>query len=223
MVNSCFRGFRKRSPYSKMSRHFRFAFATVAIALLCSGCRSPYHADQGALAGGLTGAGLGYLIGDATGQEGLGTAIGALAGTAIGGAIGEGFDEQEARNRAMIAEQLGRQVPAGSVSVNDVLEMTRANVDPTVIANHIRNNGMNGPLQSNDLIALSQQNVHPTVIQAMQAPPPARQVQYAQATAPAPVYVQEAVPVYYPAPVYYEHCHHPRYRSGVSWGVSVRH
>lgn len=205
-----------------MSRHFRFAFASLAIALLCSGCRSPYHADQGALAGGLTGAGLGYLIGDATGNEGIGTAVGALAGTAIGGAIGEGFDEQEARNRAMIAEQLGRQVPAGSVSVNDVLEMTRANVDPTVIANHVRNNGMNGPLQSGDLIALSQQGVHPSVIQAMQTPP-VRQVQYAQAQAPAPVYVQEAVPVYYPAPYYARPCYHPHYRSGVSWGVSVGH
>ncbi len=62
-----------------------------------SGCRSPYYADQGALAGGLGGAGLGALVGSASGNAGAGAAIGAVAGAVTGGAVGGALDDIEAR------------------------------------------------------------------------------------------------------------------------------
>ena len=70
--------------------------------------------------------------------------MGALSGAAIGNAQ----DEIEAKNRAMIAQQLGRQVAAGAVRVNDVIAMTRAGVNEELIINHIRAHGMIAPLQT---------------------------------------------------------------------------
>jgi hypothetical protein len=73
-----------------------------------SGCASPYYADQGALAGGLGGAGLGAIIGSASGAAGPGAVIGAVAGTLAGGAIGSGLDDIDAKNRAQIAAATGQ-------------------------------------------------------------------------------------------------------------------
>jgi hypothetical protein len=191
----------------------------LCVSLFVSGCASPYRADRGAMAGGLTGAGLGYLVGDATGHEGAGTAIGAVAGTLIGGAIGQGMDDVEAQNRAMIQQQAASR---GTVTVNDVVQMTRANVDPNVIVTQIRNNGLATPLQSQDIIALNSQGVHPSVIQAMQTPVMASRGAYPPTIVPAggPVIIEER---YYgpPGPVFMHPYHHCHGRPGVSWGVAV--
>ena len=120
------------------------------------------------------------LIGAATGHAGAGAAIGAGVGALTGAAIGHGQDEMEARNRALIAQQLGRQVSPGAVTPNDVIAMTRAGVNEELILNHIRAHGMAAPLQPQDLIALQQQGISPRVIATMQAcppqPPPAQPV-----------------------------------------------
>ncbi len=92
----------------------------LAVTLLASGCESPYHADRGALLGGLGGAGVGALVGHAAGNTAAGAVIGAGVGALSGAAIGAGMDEVEAKNRAQIEAQLGRQVAAGAVTVNDV-------------------------------------------------------------------------------------------------------
>ncbi|MDX1964772.1 MAG: glycine zipper domain-containing protein [Pirellulales bacterium] len=208
-------------------RHFT-GFLLVFAALGLSGCRSASYGDRYGAGGALAGAGVGYLIGDAVGNEGAGTAIGAITGLIAGSAVGEGMDEIQASNRAEIEAKLGRQLATGSVTVPDVIDMTRAGVDPGVIENHIRANGVAGPLQSNDLILLSQQGVNPRVIAAMQSPPqPARAVAPASYAAPAPPpgFVVEHYyappPGYFPPPRYY---YPPPCRPhGVSWGVSVSH
>jgi len=170
----------------------------LLVLLLClSGCHSPYHSDQGALTGGLLGAGTGAIIGNATGNTLAGAAIGTGIGALTGAAIGSGMDEVEAKNRAMIAQQMGRQVAAGAVRVDDVVTMHRAGVNEELIANHVRANGMAAPLQPNDLILLQQQGVSPRVVEAMQtARPPAAQPVVVQQ--PAPVIVEE-----YPYGPYY--------------------
>lgn len=146
--------------------------ALLALVVLCCGCASPYHADRGALLGGLTGAGAGAIVGDAVGNTAGGALVGAGLGAIAGGAIGSGMDEVEARNRAMIEQQIGRALPAGGVTVADAINMSRSGVDPDLIVNHIRGNGVGQKLSANDLIALQQEGIDKRVITALQTTPP---------------------------------------------------
>lgn len=194
----------------------------VAFAMsLAAGCASPYHTDRGALVGGLTGAGVGALVGNAVGNTGAGAAIGAGVGALSGAAIGSEMDEMEARNRAMISQQLGRQVAAGAVTIDDVVAMTRGGVNEELIVNHVRAHGVARPLQASDLIMLQQQGVSTRVIAAMQEPPAPRVV--AQ-PAPQPVIIEQVPPpvVVAPyAPYWRGPCYPRHHRPGVSWGISV--
>jgi len=68
-------------------------------ALALTGCESMGTAaqsktNQGAVLGGLLGAGTGAIIGNQTGHAGAGTAIGAGLGALGGGLIGHGMEEQ---------------------------------------------------------------------------------------------------------------------------------
>src|SRR5688572_3433765 len=159
---------------AKMSfRIARLALPALAIVAL-AGCRSPYYADQGALLGGLGGAGVGAIVGNAVGHTGAGALIGAGAGALGGGLVGGALDDIEARNQAQIAHQMAAynmQAPVGAVTANDVVQMTRAGVAPDLIVNHIRANGVASPMQAGDVIFLSQQGVSSDVIGAMQNPP----------------------------------------------------
>jgi hypothetical protein len=203
------------------SRKFTLATFLFAPITLAIGCQSPYYADRGAAAGGLLGAGAGALIGSQTGDPLAGAAIGAGLGALGGGVFGSQMDEAAARNRAEIAAHMGRQVAAGAATPDEVVAMTKAGVDPRMIASYVQTSGIARPLAANDIIYLSQQGVATEVIQAMQAPPAAPATVVAGPPVGPPVVVQEhyyGPPVVYGPPHYYHH-HHcgPR----VGWGVSV--
>jgi len=209
-----------------MDRLAQYLAVVGLLASCCAaGCYSPYHADRGALAGGLLGAGTGAIIGDGMGgKAGPGAAIGAGVGAVTGGLIGQGMDEAEARNRAMIEQQMGRQM-AGAVTTNDVIAMTQAGVADELIVNHVRAHGVAAPLQAGDLIHLQQQGVSARVIGAMQAPPQVvQQPVVVQQPATTPVIVEEYHygPGWGPRP-YYGPPRHWRRRPapGVRWGISV--
>lgn len=155
----------------------------VAISLV--GCQTPNNTEQGALFGGLLGAGTGAIVGHALGNTGAGAAIGAGVGALSGAAIGHGVDESEARNRALIEARIGRQV-AGAVTVADVVAMSHSGVDEGLIVNHVHAHGLAVPLQASDVIFLQQQGVSNNVIAVMQTEP--------VAVAP------QVVPVYQEAP-----------------------
>ncbi len=208
--------------------------SAVWLAAVASGCASPYYADRGAMFGGVMGTGIGAIAGAAAGDPLAGAAIGAIAGTMTGAVAGGAIDEVEAKNRAEIAAQLGRPVPVGAVTMQDVIAMTQAGVREDVIATHVRNNGLARPLAANDLIALQQYGVSPAVVQAMQTSPgptlaaapvyppgyPAPGYPVPVVVEPAPVIVQ---PYFYgppPPPWRHRHCGPPP-RPGVSWGVSL--
>jgi hypothetical protein len=200
----------------------RFSSCLLLLFMAAAGCRSPYRSDQGALFGGLLGAGTGAVVGHAVGNTGAGAVIGAGVGALSGAAVGSEMDDIEAHNRAMIEAKLGRQVAPGAVGIDEVVNMTRAGVDPDLIATHVRTHGMAAPLQSSDLIMLQQQGVNKQVIAAMQAPPPAQPAGAVVYPAPAPVIVEEYPygPYYGPRVGYYYRA--PPRHAGVSWGVTVR-
>lgn len=164
------------------------------------GCQSPYHSDQGALLGGALGAGTGAVVGHALGNTAGGAIVGAGVGALSGAAIGNAQDEMEAKNRALIAQQLGRQVAASAVTPNDVVAMTRAGVNEELIVNHIRAHGMAAPLQTQDLINLQQQRISPRVIATMQACPPAPPPGVVVQEPPPPPVVVEGYPYGYSGP-----------------------
>ena len=200
--------------------------AGLLTVLLAAGCNSPYHADRGALLGGLLGAGTGALIGDAAGNTAAGLALGAGVGALTGAAIGDSMDQIEAENRALIAAQLGREVRAGAVTIDDVMMMTQARVDDQLIINHIRAHGVARVPGPHELVTLNQQGVSTAVISAMQEPPPAprQETVVIQRPAPRPVIVEEyhyGAPYYRYPPPYRRHRTHvhgggPR----VGWGLS---
>jgi hypothetical protein len=200
-----------------------FSLAIVSVTAALSGCQSPYYADRGALTGGLAGAGIGALVGDAVGETAGGAAIGAGIGALTGGAIGGALDDIEARNRAEIAAQLGRPVAQGQATVGEVVAMSRAGVDPQLIANYVNNSGMAQKLNAQDVIYLTQQGVSPDVIQAMQAPRVA-QAPAVVAPPPGPVIIEEyhyGQP-YCPPPHYHYYHHRHRHHHGprIGWGIS---
>ncbi len=186
--------------------------------LVCGfGCNSPYRSDQGAVVGGLGGAGLGALVGEAVGHPGAGAAIGAGVGALSGAAVGGALDDIDAKNSAEIAARLGRPAP-GAVTVSDVIGMSRAGVPEEVIVNHVHAHGVVAPLQAGDLITLQQNGVSARVVQAMQAPP----VVPAAYPAPAPVYAPPyPPPPYYWGPYPYPYYYYRPWRPRVGWGVTI--
>lgn len=198
----------------------------IVVCVGISGCASPYYADRGALFGGLAGAGVGAIVGEAVGNPLAGAAIGAGVGTISGAAVGSSLDEIEARNRAVIESRLGRPVAAGAVTPEEVVAMTQAGVGPDIIVNHIRIHGTARTLGTQDLIYLQNSGVDAQVIQAMQAPPAAPAVAVREVQ-PAPIIVEEH---YYADPWHpfgppWRHRHHwhrrhHHHHPGMSWGIS---
>ncbi len=192
----------------------------LIVCTISAGCQSPYYADRGAGIGALTGAGAGAIIGDATGgNAGTGALIGAGLGAITGATVGEAMDEMQARNRAEIAAQMGRQVQTGAATIEEVVAMSQSGVAPPLIQNYVRTSGMARPLSAADVIYLHNQGVANDVIQIMQNPPPSA----AMATAPLPVVIEEHY--YGPPPCYgphfgYYHGHHSR-GPHTSFGFSI--
>jgi len=190
------------------------------LALLSLGCHaSPYRSDQGALFGGLLGAGTGALLADAAGgSAGTGALIGAGAGAITGAIVGDELDQIEAQNRAQIEAQLGRQLAAGSVRLDEVVAMSKAGVDEGLIINHIHAHGVERLPTTDDVIFLSQSGVSTNVIKVMQTPQP-RVVRASAAPAPPPVIIEEhhyGYPACYPR--HHWHGHRPPHR--FNWGFS---
>jgi hypothetical protein len=197
----------------------RSSRALVTLFVLAAvGCRSPYYQDRGTAVGALGGAGVGALVGSATGDAGTGALIGAGVGALTGNVVGGAMDDVEARNRAQIAASMGRPVAAGAATPGEVVAMSRAGVNPQLIVNYINTSGVAQPVGAQDVIYLTQQGVPPEVIQAMQTPRVA-QAPTVVMPPPGPVIVEQ---VYYGPPPCYgpPYWHHRHCGPRVGWGVS---
>lgn len=196
----------------------------VIITSAAIGCRSPYHADQDSLAGGLIGSGIGAVVGHQSGNTAEGAIVGGIAGALVGNAVGEEKDYIEARNRQLIEQQMGQAVRAGIVTHGEIITMSQAGVGDDLIVNHIRHHGVTNPPSANDLIQLKQAGVSDAVVRVMQEPP---RVAAAQPVAAGPPVIVEEH--YYGAPYrprhHWHHPHHYRHHPGrhrnPHWGVGV--
>lgn len=173
-------------------RRARSILLILLLSALTGGCQT--NADRGTFFGTLLGAGTGAIIGNQTGNRDKGALIGGVVGGLAGNAIGSSVDEMEARNREMIEQRLGRKVRPGAVTIDDVINMSKAGVDDELIINHIRAHGVATSLTTPDIILLKNQEVSPRVIATMQNPPIARPVSHAPPR-PRPVFIEEH---YYP-------------------------
>jgi hypothetical protein len=198
----------------------RLTNVLILTTLAALGCHSPYRSDQGALLGGLGGAGVGAIVGNQLGHTGAGAVIGGLTGAVAGSVVGDQLDQIEARNRAEIQARLGRPPSPGAVSPEDVIEMSQRGVNEQVLIDHIRARGITRALTKDDLIYLSQAQVSPRVMSAMQEPRPVP-VAGPPYPVPGPVIVEERV--YGPPPPPYCWHPHPHYHHRHRWhpGYSV--
>lgn len=189
--------------------------ALVLLTLVPRAAVAQANTQRGATLGGLAGAVAGGLIGDHNGEAGAGAAIGGLIGAVTGGVLGNAADRDQAayqQQQYYLQQQQQTIAVQASVSVADVISMSRSGLSDSVIINQIQQRGVQQTLQVPDIISLHQQGVRETVITAMQqasvggarsaaAPPVVRE----RIVAPAPVIVEEhyLVPHYGPPRFHY--------------------
>lgn len=188
------------------------------------GCQSPYYADRGAVAGGLTGAGVGAIVGNSLGNPLAGTAIGAGFGALTGAAVGGAIDDVSAQNRAAISAQMGRPVGQGAATIEEVVAMSRAGVEPGLITNYINSSGIARPVNAQDVIRMHQQGVATTVIDTMQRPQVASRPGRVAQGPPVvvhgdPYYCGPPRHIYYRNPYGYHHGYDPH----VGFGITIGH
>lgn len=155
-----------------MNGNWMTRLATLAVGaagLLGTGCSTMNQTEKGTLAGGAIGAGLGTLIGSASGNPKTGAVVGGLLGAGTGALIGNEADrkDDEARQvrQAAVHQEYRDAQPA---RIAEIIDLTRNGQDETVILNHIRSSRMTFVLSVDDLNTLKANNVSPRVIAAMQ-------------------------------------------------------
>ena len=136
--------------------------SVMFLAAVC-GCQSSTNrAPEGALIGGLIGAGTGVVLGNQMHNRDKGRTQGAL----IGGALG-------ALGGAAVGSQIQKEPPAqpanpSQMSILQVIEMSKQGVNEDVIVDRIRMSNSRFTLSPDDVSYLQGQGVSQKVISAMQ-------------------------------------------------------
>lgn len=171
--------------------------------------RDYYRNDtaEGTVVGGGLGAITGALIGGSEGKSPEGALIGGAVGAIAGNLFGRSKDAADQRQAAAgyaATSQANQQAAQLAVTNYDLVEMTRAGLNDSVIVGAIQTRGGRFDLSPNGLIQLKQAGVSDTlIIAAQQATPPATGY-----LAPQPVVVERPVYVAPPRrPSIYMHYH----------------
>jgi uncharacterized protein YcfJ len=144
----------------------KISISLVVFAFGTSSLMAQSRAQEGAVAGGIAGAILGGVAGHQNDETPEGIAIGGALGALAGGLMGKAQDErmmqeyqyQEARRREV----------SQAVSIADAINMSRSGLAPSVIANQIRNSGVQQKIGVQEIIMLHENGVSELVIQEMQ-------------------------------------------------------
>jgi uncharacterized protein YcfJ len=130
-----------------------------------TGCQSsPNRAPEGALLGGLIGAGAGMIVGNQSNHRGEGRAEGALIGGAVGAAAGALAGSQMQKE----PQQQAQPVNPNQMSVQQIADLSRQGINEDVIVDRIRMSNSRFSLSVNDVEYLKGQGVTQKVISAMQ-------------------------------------------------------
>ena len=132
--------------------------------------------------------------------------------------LGASLEDIDARNRAVIAAQLGRPVAPGPATPAEVAAMTHAGVEPRFIITYINRSTNLTPVTAQDVIFLHEQGVDNQVIQAMLTPGSAYSRAEVARSMPPRVMIIEDPWAYYGYPYY----PYPRYGYGFAYGCGCR-
>lgn len=125
------------------------------------GCES--KTGTGALAGGALGAGIGGIAGG-----GPGALIGGATGVIAGGLIGAALDENDQRSLERQSRQTYRRVDHGErLSVNDIINLSKANISDSTIIELIQKTGSHYTLNNYQIDRLRDAGVSEKVINYM--------------------------------------------------------
>jgi uncharacterized protein YcfJ len=140
----------------------------VSVLVSAAGCQSsPNRAGEGALIGGLIGAGTGAIIGHQSGERDKGALIGGVTGALAGTLVGSQVQKQPAAGQQAAAAQ-GQSSNPNQMSVPQIIDMTRQGVHEDVIVDRIRLSNSRFVLSAEDVAYLQQNGVSQKVIAAMQ-------------------------------------------------------
>ncbi|MFH0828518.1 MAG: YMGG-like glycine zipper-containing protein [Candidatus Omnitrophota bacterium] len=143
---------------------------SLAILVSSAGCQSsPNRAGEGALIGGIIGAGTGAIIGNQgrdrddgrTKGAVLGGIVGALGGALVGSQVQKQPQQQQ-------AGQPVQAVNPSQMSIQQIVDMSKQSVHEDVIADRIRMSNSRFTLSQSDVDYLKGQGVSQKVISAMQ-------------------------------------------------------
>ncbi len=190
-------------------KYFVLSFWALTVAVVFTGCETPYgtpdRTGTGALAGGAIGAFSGAVLGG--NHAGEGALIGGAIGAITGGLIGHSMDQEEQeRLRAQAPQTYARVEQGQPLALADVKAMMSANVGDDVIISQIQSTHSIYHLSAADIIDLHGAGVSEKIIQYMintadtaSAAPPAPQSESVSQDPPPP---QSETVVVAPGPGY---------------------
>jgi uncharacterized protein YcfJ len=139
---------------------------SLAVLAGSAGCQSsPNRAPEGALIGGILGAGAGMIVGNQSKHRGEGRAEGALIGGAVGALGGALAGSQMQKQPQQQAQTVNN---PNQMSVQQIVDLARQGVNEDVIVDRIRMSNSRFSLSQGDVDYLAGQGVSQKVISAMQ-------------------------------------------------------
>ena len=142
---------------------------SLVILAVSTGCQSsPNRAGEGALLGGLIGAGAGTIIGNQANDRDKGRTQGAIIGGVVGALGGALAGTQMQKNPQPTAGQQAQANNPNQMAVQQIVDLSKQGVNEDVIVDRIRMSNSRFSLSPNDVAYLQGQGVSQKVISAMQ-------------------------------------------------------
>ena len=142
------------------------AVLSLAVLAASTGCQSsPNRAGEGALIGGLLGAGAGTIIGNQSHDRDKGRTQGALIGGVVG-ALGGALAGSQIQKQP--TGQPTQAVNPSQMSVQQIVDLSRQGVHEDVIVDRIKMSNSRFSLSQSDVEYLKGQGVSQKVISSMQ-------------------------------------------------------
>lgn len=148
-------------------RKLTAALLSLAFLATSTGCQSsPNRSGEGALIGGLLGAGAGTIIGNQSHDRDKGRTQGALIGGVVG-ALGGALAGSQIQKQPQ-QQSTGQAVNPSQMTVSQIVDLSRQGVHEDVIVDRIKMSNSRFSLSQSDVEYLNGQGVSQKVISSMQ-------------------------------------------------------